>query len=101
MDSQPLVIQIPGIEDTDGGKYQQLIATGLLKKISKTLTTLIKEVKDMNSNLNDLKERTVAKTVVSVADDKGDPLRETLGQLQIIWKRSVLNNQRQQQHRSP
>ena len=41
----------------------------------------------MNSNLNDLKEQTVAKTVVPVADDNGDPLIETLGQIQNYLER--------------
>ena len=41
----------------------------------------------MNSNLNDLKEQTVAKTVEPVADDNGDPLRETLGQIKNYLER--------------
>ena len=69
------------------GSLGLYVDTGLLKEISKKLTTLIKEVKDMNSNLNDLKEQTVAKTVVPVADDNGDPLRETLGQIENYFER--------------
>ena len=51
-DSQPLVIQLPGIEDTGSVKIQ----VDLLREISIKLTTRVNGVKDIKSSLKDLKE---------------------------------------------
>ena len=84
-DSQPLLIQLPVIEDMDSGKDQGQV--DLLKEISKKLTTLINGVKDIKSSLNDMKEQTVTKTVVPAPDNNDGQIGETLEQIRNYLER--------------
>lgn len=48
----------------------------------------------MNSNLNEMKQQTVAKTVAPVADDNGEQLKETLGHIKDYLEQ--INSQQQE-----
>ena len=85
IDSQVLTIQLPGLEDMDSGKDQTQV--DLLKEISKKLTTLINGFKYIKSSLKDLKEQTVAKTVVQTPDESNDQIGETLEQIRNYLER--------------
>ena len=85
IDSQVLTIQLPGLEDMDSGKDQRQV--DLLKEISKKLTTLVNGVKDIKSSLKDLKEQTVAKTVVPAPDESNGQIGETLEQIRNYLER--------------
>lgn len=92
MDSQPLTVQLLGIEDMDKGRDQAQV--GLLKEISKNLTTLINGVKEIKSSLNDMKEQTANKTVISAADNNDSQIGETLNQIRNYLER-LSNPQRE------
>ena len=59
----------------------------LLREISKKLTTLVNGVKDLKSSLKDLKEQTVAKTVVPAPDESNGQIGETLEQIRNYLER--------------
>ena len=69
----------------DSGKDQTQV--DLLKEISKKLTTLVNGVKDIKSSLKDLKEQTVAKTVVPAPDESNGQIGETLEQIRNYLER--------------
>lgn len=92
MDSQPLTVQLPGIEDIDKGKDQAQV--DLLKEISKKLTTLINGVKEIKSSLNDMREQTTTKTVISEAGNNDGQIGETLDQIRNYLER--LSNPQQE-----
>ena len=79
IDSQVLTTQLPGLEDMDSGKDQTQV--DLLREISKKLTTLVNGVKDIKSSLKDLKEQTVAKTVVPAPDESNGQIGEDFEQI--------------------
>ena len=85
IDLQVLTIQLPGLEDMDSGKDQTQV--DLLREISEKLTTLVNGVKDIKSSLKDLKEQTVAKTVVPAPDESNDQIGETLEQIRNYLER--------------
>ena len=60
----------------------------LLNEISKkNLTTLINGAKEIKSSLNDMKEQTANKTVISAADNIGSQIGETLDQIRNYLER--------------
>ena len=82
--SQPITIQLPGIEDMDNGKDQQI---DLLKEISKKLTTLINSVKEIKTSVHDIKEQTVPRTGDPERDSNGGQLGEALQQINTHLER--------------